>query len=43
MHFTKKRVKLLFLNVETHDSYETSFLTQTSYFNVINNDNLCKF
>ena len=29
--------------IETHYSYETSFLTQNSYFDVINNDNLCKF
>ena len=29
--------------IETHYSYETSFLTQNSYFDVINNDNLGKF
>ena len=29
--------------IETHYSYETSFLTQNSYFDVIINDNLCKF
>ena len=37
-----KIVRLHFLNVETLYSYENSFLTQNSYFDVINNDNLCK-
>ena len=29
--------------IETHYSYETSFLTPNSYFDVNNNDNLFKF
>ena len=43
IRINSKIVRLHFLKVETHYSYETSFLTQKSYFDVIDNDNSCKF